>query len=203
MRHSIALFLFRCLARFLVANPRIIDYLYESAKRNPYAHLHGYMDRDWLFPVPPRDFEKHRFPGEFPLMTWIMHKVFHTYARFHLLHRADYDKHKHNHPFTFYSLITRGWYFEEVMMPDGGTRTYLRSAGNVNYKKAGRDAGDYHRITSVSDGGVLTLVFHGRRNEAESWGFLVGDEHMHWKQYLGIESDDSSETVRPKEKVSA
>lgn len=91
----------------------------------------------------------------------------------------DRDRRKHDHPRGYRTFVLQGWYDEEEL--DG--RFATRIAGDTVRK----DAKDFHRIAAVSDGGVWTLfTMYG---EKQDWGFLVDDQKMHWKRYLGLPED--------------
>jgi len=91
--------IWKLIALILCANnSRLGLKLFERAKRTPYFHLTGYMDRFWLFQTP-----------------WLC-------ARFHLIKRADAGRHLHDHPFWFRSIILRGSYLEERL--DGEINYY-------------------------------------------------------------------------------
>jgi hypothetical protein len=134
--------------------------------RKPYLHLYHadrtpYMERWWILET-----------------RWLMVKVHHICS-------PDYDRHMHDHPWWFASLILRGWYVEHRPKCEPaqfvGDRELsvvsLRSAGSMAFRKLGAR----HRITQVSPGGVWTLFINGPR--AKRWGFHTEEGWVYWKDY--------------------
>jgi hypothetical protein len=147
--------LWRAFARALARCPRVVEWLLGCARRRPYFHLPGYMDRWWLVP-----------PGWHLPFT----------IRFHRILRADNERDMHDHPWAFRTMLLEGWYVEER---HGVVRRL--SAGMT----ATCDLGEFHRISQVSDGGVLTLVV--LRAKGSSWGFLTPEGWVHWRKYSASE----------------
>lgn len=138
-------------------NGMVGRWLIMYAQKTPYFDLPGYMERWWV--IRPR--------------KWLPFAV-----RIHHILRADWDRHPHNHPWNFRSIVLDGWYREESL--EKGV-TYLRMAhAGDTYK---RTRFDFHRITQVSEGGVWTLFITGKKSM--EWGFMVGDRWVYWKDYLG------------------
>lgn len=156
----------------------LADLVIAIAKRTPYGHLtHSdgtpYMNRWWLF-------SKGR-------------KKTQVRARVHHICTPDGDRHNHDHPWTFISLVMKGWYTEarpETIEPcffdcEGGkdleryTLTY-RGPGSI----ALRRATDRHRILAVSPGGVWTLVIVWPKSQW--WGFFTPQGKIHWKNYESV-----------------
>lgn len=160
--------LWKILAWYLVRHPLVTGRLLLQAMKTPYYHLDGYMQRWWLIEplwgVPASE--------QGPISG----------SRFHEILRADKERHPHNHPWEFRSIILQGWYVEEIMRPDGSVYTVKRKAGRSHRC----EHGTYHRIIEVSDGGVLTLVILGRK-QPNSWGFWVNGVHVNWRDYLGVQ----------------
>lgn len=152
------------LAQSLARNQWLVDILLARAQRTPYRHLPGYMDRNWLF-------NPYDEPTHTTLHPWLPYS-----GRFHLIHRPDSDRHKHDHPWDARTLVMRGWYDEE--REDG--KIYRRRAGDTATLKFG----EYHRIVAVSPGGVLTLFITGPYQG--TWGFLVDGKKVPWREYLGV-----------------
>lgn len=67
----------------------------------------------------------------------------------------------HDHPWSFVSLVLRGWYVETH---HDGVRTHRRWLS-----LAFRSARELHYISAVPPGGCWTLVLTGRRRRR--WGF--------------------------------
>lgn len=120
----------------------------------------------------------------------------------HNIRRSDRDRHLHDHPWPFCSLVLAGYYYE--YFPDG---TFLyREPGSLVY----RGAREFHRVKLISESmaqnieergdglveldtaynsvleneprrQVWTLVIRfGRQRE---WGFLTETGWVHWKKY--------------------
>ena len=86
------------------------------------------------------------------------------------LHRFRFDdpEEPHNHPRTFVSLLFRGSYEEEVLLPDGTvTRTVLRAPHLRRFPPE-----HAHRILRCR--GAWSVVVVGRWRQ--SWGFRSGDD---------------------------
>lgn len=123
--------------------------LVEYAKKRPFTHIGRapddiYMKRYWLFN------QRWRIP-------------FLPAIRIHHIMQADEERELHDHPFDFRSFLLAGNYTEVDLM---GNYNCL-DQGDTYHSRAER----FHRITSVSRGGVHTLVICGRKRNV--WGFLV------------------------------
>ena len=167
-------FIWRLIAR-LLARPAIADLIIRRAQRTPYQHIMSadgtemYMGRWWLLNPYDRDTHKARF-------RWLPWSV-----RVHHIMRADQDRDLHDHPWDARTVILRGAYLEERLLPDGlpATTAIERQPGDT----ATLRYGEFHRIEAVSAGGVFTLFITSPwRGE---WGFLVGSEKVHWRDYTG------------------
>ena len=160
------------LARLLAACPRLRAALMRHAMRHPYLHIHNtqgsrYMGRWWLL---------RGRPAEEDCPWWL--RWCPVAARIHHIQRPDDDRHLHDHPVDFRTLILEGEYDEEDIF--GQVRT-LR-AGESYPSRAER----FHRITRVSvPFGVWTLFVIGPRRN--TWGFLVDGHKIASHTYLGIE----------------
>lgn len=153
----------RWVALELAASPRLVGWLLRRAQKRPFEHLEGYMNRWWLVE-----------PGSFL-------NLFLPAMRFHHILRGDSDRHPHDHPWAFRSIILRGHYLEERHFNDelGSSRRIAREVGATYLMPFGA----YHRISSVSLGGVLTLCILGKKQD--TWGFLVNGQRIQWQEYYG------------------
>jgi hypothetical protein len=135
------------------------------AKRTPYFHLEGYMDRWWL--VRPR--------------SWLPFSI-----RVHHIKRADDDRHLHDHPWAFKTLIMSGCYLEELPVSQGqpGADDVFWNITNLRCENeiVSHRAIDRHKIVNVSPGGVWTLFIMGRRTNP--WGFYTAEGKIGWREYL-------------------
>jgi hypothetical protein len=170
---------------------RFADWLIERAKRRPYRkghllHADGslYMGRYCLFES-----------------RWLS-------ARVHHIATADLDRHMHDHPWNFVSLVLRGGYLElrpATLEPcfelatrwwglewDGELQEQWiacpRTAGSVAFRRAT----DRHRVSLVSPS-TWTLFVYGPA--LQWWGFYTPQGKIHWKDYatchaaVGVSND--------------
>lgn len=156
---------------------RLAGAVIRQAQRTPYRHLlHAdgslYMGRWWLFRT-----------------RWLS-------ARVHHIASPDYDRHMHDHPFSFVSIILRGEYVEnrpQKVEPCfiGNGRDWeactklLRTTGSVAYRRCTQR----HLISWVSDGGAWTLVFMTPKRQW--WGFYTPAGKVFWQDYCSVH--DASE----------
>ena len=128
------------------------------------------MDRWWIFNPYGKTAEGRTAPARWQWLPSI---------RVHHICLPDDDQHEHDHPWDARTILLRGWYLEE-------RRSHHLPAREM---EAGMTAticaGDYHRITRVSEGGVYTLFFTWRY--IEDWGFNVDGQKVPWRQYLDID----------------
>lgn len=163
------------------------------AFRNPHFHLTDlggemYMGRWWIVK-----------PGTMgsKLLAWATDGKYHS-IRLHWIRRHDHDRDLHSHPFAYLSFILKGWY-EEVFR-DGvkfHTHETEEARGGVwrwtTHDDSGRrrvNTGDFvhggadkfHRINTVSAGGVWTMFCMSKNEDA--WGFCVDDRLVPAARYL-------------------
>lgn len=161
----------------VLAWPPIADRLIERAKRTPYRHIASadgqdvYMGRFWLFnPYPGRDQPNTGW------RTWL------PSVRIHHICREDRDRHLHDHPWHARTVILRGRYVETRQISEDGPgpthRRFMRQRGDT----ATLRYGEFHRIDSVSPGGVWTLFITYRYRG--TWGFKVDGKKIPWRDYL-------------------
>lgn len=161
---------------------RLADRLIARAKRTPYWHLEGYMRRWWLFPY-----------GSLP---------FGIAVRVHEILRSDQDRHPHDHPWPFITVILRGGYWEVrpdvievldgVWVRQGPDRRRWHGPGSVLIRRAK----DWHRLELPPDTVATTLFISGPWSQP--WGFLVDGEKVYHRNYLPADqwAAESSETYR-------
>lgn len=149
---------------------RLVAALIARAARTPYLHLYhadgtAYMRRFWLL--------RTRFLS----------------IKLHHICTPDYDRHMHDHPWSFISVVLRGWYVER--RPEFAAPTFTlegreffypvaRRAGAIGFRKAG----DRHLVSEVSPGGVWTLFIHFAK--ARSWGFHTEEGWVHSREYASV-----------------
>ncbi len=166
----------------VVATPFIADWLIQRAMRTPYVHLHGYMNRYWLFNgyeyIPGQDesgYDKRKY-------KWL------PSVRIHHILREDLGRDMHDHPWDARTIILKGWYEETRMchyLGDGMVlgQCHARLAGDT----ASLKLGEFHEITSVSEDGVWTMFFTWKYQGP--WGFFVDGVKIPWKKYLEENKD--------------
>lgn len=178
----------------------LATWLIARAKRTPYFHLHHadgslYMERYWL--VPSRAYEKepdsrystlcklHKRP-----FGWLLQR-FGVSVRIHRLHTPDLDRHMHDHPWPFVSVVLRGFYvearprqIEPAFFGDVHTvesmQMRVRGTGSIAFRRAT----DRHSILSTSVGEVWTLFITFPKRQW--WGFYTPSGKVHWKDYESV-----------------
>jgi hypothetical protein len=158
----------------LLAIPFIANLIIWYAQKTPYYHLEGYMERWWIVPFKDPEIGNGCRQIKFfenPLWWWLQQ---HDIAiRIHHILRKDEDRHMHDHPWNARTFILKGQYKEYRVKG-----IYVRKAGStatINYA-------EYHRIASVSEGGVWTILVTGIYQG--SWGFNVSGIKVPWREYL-------------------
>ncbi len=115
--------------------------------------------------------------------TVLMKLTGYASIRLHHIMRKDHDRDMHDHPFRYRTFVLDGMYTEAYQV-DCGFRKGIHIAARCVL--AGETAASvhpgFHRITSVSKGGVWTL-FCMTTNTGE-WGFLVDGTYVESKPYL-------------------
>jgi len=138
-----------------------------TAYRTPYHHLKGYMNR-YFVTAADRDAYDQGGPVR----------------RLHEILRSDNDRHLHDHPFDYTTLILEGGYFEETPVdprdPAGLRQTEWHAPGSVITRRAT----DAHRLVIPEGKTCTTLFMTGPR--WREWGFHTEDGWVHWRPYLGI-----------------
>lgn len=153
----------------MLSEPTLANLLIESAKKRPDDHLEGYMMRYWLKPPAPDDLDSlPASPAD----------IYANSMRIHQILTKDNDRHPHDHPWEFRSIILTGWYKEERLLKSGELATITRKAGDT-YTCSQRE---YHRITDISEEPLFTLCIIGKKQKR--WGFLVDGQHIDSHAYL-------------------
>lgn len=113
-------------------------------------------------------------------------KYFNIYI--HRIFKSDEDKHKHNHPWNFISVILWGGYIESVLHMAKDTnlfikyrRQYIRKFLNIGY----RNFKDYHQFKLLKI--TTTLVITGPRTNT-SWGYYVDGTHICSDEYRNLKN---------------
>lgn len=171
---------------------RIAAALIAKAKRTPYSHLQRadgsfYMKRFWLVPYNYTPSFGPTGCGWVPWNRPVARLLQHLNIaiRVHHILQPDKDRHLHDHPWTFFSVILLGSYTENrplYQLPrwfgDGeAVQLTVRTAGSW----ANRRPSDRHAISKVPEEGVWTLfVTFGKTNE---WGFYTPEGKIHHREY--------------------
>lgn len=149
---------------------------------NPFSHIYGvdgsvYMERFWL--VPWEAYEK--FSWRRDPFKRLLQKLG-VAVRVHHIVREDRDRHLHNHPWPFLSIVLLGAYVEERPLRGDGefvtssaepdtelTTCYDRNTGSIAF----RSATNRHRIAMLAgDVWTLFITFGGKR---QIWGFQTDE----------------------------
>ncbi len=151
------------LVAFGCSRPAIARRLIARSQRTPYSHIPGYMDRFWLFNA--------YGPG---CWAWL------PSIRIHHIMREDWDRHPHDHPWPWRTIVLRGWYWEHRL------RVGELGLFSVHFRPPGCTAsmppGEFHRISRVSPGGVWTLFITW--GLPKPWGFYVDGKKVDRRDYL-------------------
>lgn len=181
-------FLWRAFAFVLAYVPGVQQLLIAIAKRTPDDHLKGYMLRFWLGATRPKTSDGKGVTAiecSDGLPPTPLH-IGSASKRIHHILRHDTDRHMHDHPWEFRSIILCGWYIEERLCDDGQVRVFRRSRGDTYVCPQG----SYHRIIEISEEPLITLCILGRKKSG--WGFNIEGEHVDSHDYL-----DYDEPIRP------
>ena len=95
----------------------------------------------------------------------------------HAIHKADTDKHLHNHPWDFISVVLRGSYYEQT--PLGNKRQH---PGKINI----RSGEGYHKILEVESEVVYTLFFATKPKR--QWGYRVAGKFIDHLTYRDMKN---------------
>ena len=163
----------------------LIDYIIARARRTPYFHLEGYMERYWLVPYrsviervltyrPVGSNEDERLvmtDGTGPVspfsqpFAWLLQK-FDIAVRVHHILRSDHGRDPHDHPWPYLTIVLRGGYLEHQYDEAGFWKSAnWRGAGSVLW----RPAKSLHRLEVPEGQTAWTLFFTGRKQQ--TWGF--------------------------------
>lgn len=153
-------------------------WLIDAAKRTPYHHLDGYMLRWWLVPYKRND------PGEGtgPLSWWRrpfsrLLQEFGVAVRVHQILRSDNDRHPHNHPWPYLTIILRSGYWESVYDSQGHlVHQRWHGPGSVLL----RSAEHWHQLHVLNSSCTTLFITFGTKRD---WGFLVDGEKVPAKEY--------------------
>lgn len=164
---------------WLVSRPAVTSWLIKRAQKTPYFHLPGYMDRWWLFNAygsegPDGVREKTK---PYPWLPSV---------RIHHILRKDFARDPHDHPWDARTIILKGGYKETRLVYDPHGNPEWPEVYEVEFNRVPGDTatlkyGEYHNITTVTDGGVWTLFITYKYRGM--WGFLVDGKKVPHKEY--------------------
>lgn len=148
----------------------LVDRLIAFARARPYRKGHLYHPDGSLY------------MGRYALFEtrWLS-------ARVHHIATADHDRHLHDHPWNFASLVLRGGYVEQrpvsiepcFAVADEETESMYRPAGSIAFRRAT----DRH-ADSVAQPDTWTLFVYGAIRQW--WGFYTRHGKIHWRDYLDV-----------------
>ncbi len=154
---------------------RLVDWLIARAKKTPYVHLDGYMNRWWLLPYAP----------------WRPAVRIHEILRSDLPRGAGRDTVDfHDHPWPYMTILLRGSYTEVTPIWDKsglyvGERRVKYGPGSILFRRAR----SWHYL-EVEPGQVVTTLFC-TLGYARTWGFLVkNDAKMAYDKYFATYPKD-------------
>jgi hypothetical protein len=161
---------------------RMATWLIARAKRTPYFHLPGYMNRYWIVPFANADGRDGCYVASWRRnpFVWLC-QLLGVSIRVHEIIRSDDGKFFHDHPASFISVILRNGYWEirpkfrHGMYVGDSARYY--SAGNILFRRFS----DWHRLEfaqGLEQERVYTLFVMLRWRQ--KWGYLTQPQ---FKQY--------------------
>ena len=180
---------------------RIVNLIIEHAKKTPYWHLDGYMERYWL--IPTKDAGSAGSTGCYTAkwyrnpFVWFC-QLLGVSVRVHHILSSDPGRDFHDHPWPFVTIILKGGYFESRPRYDRsglylGAETKWHGAGSVLY----RPAKAWHRLALWRDHYAIPkdVVIPTRLDSAwtlfimgpyqQKWGFLSKpDAKTYYRDYL-------------------
>lgn len=95
----------------------------------------------------------------------------------HWIVAPDPDRDPHDHPWSFYSFIWRGGYYEWVYPQDGRKQLHRHERWSGHLMRAE----GVHKIEEVEEGTITVVITGPRRRE---WGFSTPGGWVHYKDYL-------------------
>lgn len=180
------------LVAFVLTFPPVRGWLYHRAFANPYAPIMSpdgsslYMWRGWVFNPYGKGPDNKTLPARWQWLPSI---------RLHIIYREDIDRHLHDHPWNARTIVLNGWYVEERLIddrpqvpssgPNGTIDGFVKQSKTFHIRNQGDTGrllyGQFHRITKVKPGGVMTLFFTWPFRG--DWGFLVDGRKVLFKDY--------------------
>lgn len=148
----------------------LVNWLIAYARTKPYWHLKGYMERYWLV----RGYDE-RYPDREQPLPFS--------ARIHHILRSDDDRHFHDHPWNYVTIILRGGYYEVTPRVVNGEIVGEKSEWYGPGTILRRRAEHWHRLVLPYGKTATTLFIMGRKRQ--SWGFLTTPKFKtYYRNYL-------------------
>lgn len=173
----------------------IADYLIARAKRTPYFHLTGYMNRWWL--VPYTYAGSAGLPGDGTgAVSWRrpvakLLQMLGVAVRVHEILRSDIGRDPHDHPWSYLTIVLKGGYVEERYDVEGQlVSARWHGPGSVLFRRAG----DLHKLRlprteptgelgAYAEFTATTLFITGRYRQR--WGFQTATGKVPHDLYRG------------------
>lgn len=157
------------------------DWLLERAKRTPYWHLSGYMERFWIVPYcyagSEHDTGCGRVSWRQPLIRILQECG--IAARVHHILRSDKGREPHDHPWSYLTIVLRGGYREERYDELGDLiSSKWHGPGSILW----RPANSWHRLLIPNGETAWTLFITGRKGQI--WGFNVDGKKVPYREYF-------------------
>lgn len=179
----------------------MIDWLIARAKRTPYHHLAGYMNRWWL--VPYIDAGSAGSAGCVK-MTWRrpvakVLQMLGVAVRIHEILRSDTGRDPHDHPWPYVTIILKGKYRERRFENGTLVSARLHGPGSVLFRRAtdlhqlelatsrmgvanwSWDNANYNPHDPINYEPVTTLFITGRY--CQKWGFMTEAGKVPYNEY--------------------
>jgi len=108
-------------------------------------------------------------------------KAFPNFRLFlHFINRSDDDRHLHDHPWDFTTLILSGGYREVIKLNSKMNTERVMKPGMLRFNKAEHT----HKVELIS-GPTWSLV--RARKARRVWGFHTESGWVDWRSYLGLD----------------
>jgi hypothetical protein len=159
----------------------IADRIIARARRTPYFHLQGYMERFWLVPYVNAGSASDDGCG---LVSWRrpitrLLQICGIAARVHHILRSDEGRDPHDHPWLYLTVILKGGYVERRYTPQGDLMSCKwHGPGSVLY----RPAGSFHMLGMSPGETTWSLFVTGPYKQ--KWGFVRDGEKVPHNIYL-------------------
>lgn len=117
--------------------------------------------------------------GKLHFRRWQLLKTRWFSIYIHGIYATDQDKHLHNHPWDYKSIVLKGSYIEET---NSGTNTL--QFGTIT----SRNGKDYHKIKTLLTKSVYTLFIVSPVKRV--WGYQVDGSWMNHEEYRKLKNQN-------------